>query len=144
MQVSDILRRKGTAVTTIATSATVGTALASLHDAGIGALVVSNDGESIEGILSERDIVRAMHRVGSVVVEQPVERIMTADVVTCRPSDQIDWMMSTMTENRFRHVPVLVDGKLSGLVSIGDVVAARVSELENTAAALEEYIYSGR
>lgn len=144
MQVSDILRRKGTAVSTIPPGASVGTALASLSDAGIGALVVSGDGQTIDGILSERDIVRAMHRVGSEVVDQPVQQIMTADVVTCKPSDQIDQMMSTMTENRFRHVPVVADGVLGGLISIGDVVAARVSELENTAAALEQYIYSGR
>ena len=144
MRVSDILRKKGTSVHTISQEATVGEALAELNNAGIGALVVSNDGATIAGILSERDIVRALHSVGHTVVDRPVASIMTSDVVSCDPADQIDWMMSTMTSNRFRHMPVLENSELAGLVSIGDVVAARVSELENTAAVLEEYIYSGR
>lgn len=144
MRVSEILRTKGTVVHTISGSASVGDALNALAEWGIGAVVVSSDGTTIDGILSERDIVRALQRLGPSVVSEAVDSLMTTEVVTCEPGDQVDAMMSTMTENRFRHMPVVTHGQLTGLISIGDVVAARVAELENTAAALEEYLHQGR
>lgn len=104
--------------------------------------MVSHDGVGIQGILSERDIVRAFHDQG--VSDLLVSDIMTKDVVTCSPRDRVDYMMSLMTEKRFRHVPVVDSEKLAGIISIGDVVATRVAELEREAEALEQFIQYGR
>jgi len=124
--------------------ASVTRAVESLSDFGIGAVVISDDGETIAGILSERDIVRAIHRSGKGILGQAVREIMTNEVVTCTSQDQVDQLMSVMTANRFRHMPVVNDGKLAGIVSIGDVVASRVSQLELETEALEQYIHHGR
>lgn len=144
MRVSDILKAKGRAVCTVRPDATIADAVAALDQFGIGALVVSEDGSTIEGIVSERDIVRAMHREGEDVRDRPVRDVMTKEVVTCVPAEQVDYMMSVMTEERFRHVPVLDSEKLAGIITIGDVVASRVAELEREAEALEQYIQYGR
>jgi CBS domain-containing protein len=114
-----------------------------LRDEGFGALVVSSDGAAIEGIISERDIVRALG-VRADLLDLAVSEIMTAKVFTCSPDDKIDELMSMMTEKRIRHLPVEADGRLSGLVSIGDVVKHRVEQLEHETQAMQEYIHHGR
>lgn len=143
MQVSQLLRRKGTAVATIAPTASVSAVLESLASNGIGALVVSADGRSVDGIVSERDIVRRLASDGAALLDQPVGDIMTSSVRTCAPDASVDELMSLMTEGRFRHVPVTEDGALVGIVSIGDIVNARVRELETETEQLTSYI-SGR
>lgn len=143
MQVSQLLRRKGTAVATIAPTASVSAVLESLASNGIGALVVSADGRSVDGIVSERDIVRRLASDGAAVLDQPAGDIMTSSVRTCAPDASVDELMSLMTEGRFRHVPVTEDGALVGIVSIGDIVNARVRELETETEQLTSYI-SGR
>lgn len=140
MKVSDILRSKGHEVATVAPTATVTEALARLADADVGALVVSTTGESPEGIVSERDIVRHLARSGAGVLDGPVSAIMTADVVTCSPDDTVGDLMARMTERRIRHLPVVTDGRLDGIISIGDVVKVRVRELEEERHHLESYI----
>ena len=106
--------------------------------------MVTADGEHIDGIVSERDVVRALHHRGTPVLDEEVGAVMTADVATCAPEAEVDSLMGIMTERRIRHVPVVVDGRLVGIVSIGDVVKHRVHELEHENLALVEYIQSGR
>ena len=143
MRISDVLRGKGSTVVTVEPATDVRTLLGVLAEHGIGATVVSSDGRTIEGIVSERDIVRALAARGAAVLSDPVAEIMTAEVQTCPPSAHVDELMRTMTQGRFRHVPVVVDGALTGLVSIGDIVKHRVDELEDEREALSRYITSG-
>ena len=142
MRVRDILNRKGTTVATIGPEATVAEAVAILHGRRIGAVVVSPDGESVGGILSERDIVAGLAGLGPSVLAVPVRQLMTADVLTCGPDDELRGLAITMTEHRFRHLPVTVDGRLAGIVSIGDVVKLRVDELQAEHDQLVDYISS--
>ncbi|MGO9342244.1 MAG: CBS domain-containing protein, partial [Acidimicrobiales bacterium] len=128
MKISTLLERKGTSVATIAGVATIREAVAELQSRRIGALVVSADGEHIEGILSERDVVRGIADRGGELLEDPVNSIMTSTVFTCTPDDDTESLMAVMTDRRFRHVPVETDGLLSGIVSIGDVVKSRIDE----------------
>jgi CBS domain-containing protein len=145
MQVSQILEKKGGQVTTISPDEPIGRACDSLRSHGVGALVVSRDGTTIEGIVSERDIVRALTEAPSTDLRQrPCSDIMTSEVVTCAPSDRIEHLMSLMTERRIRHLPVVVDAKLDGIVSIGDIVKWRLHELEDETRLMEEYIHHGR
>ena len=143
MQVAEMLRNKGTHTVTVTPEATVNQAVELLREFDYGALVVSSDGTAIEGIVSERDIVRALG-LRSDLLRLPVSDIMTSPVFTCHPSDRTDQLMAMMTERRIRHLPVDVDGALSGLISIGDVVKYRVSELETETQAMQEYIQNGR
>ena len=143
MLVSELLRSKGIDVATVAPTSTVADVVSVLREANIGAVVVTADGASIDGIVSERDIVRSLHPA-SELAAQPATEIMTADVFTCSPTDRLDQLMVLMTEKRIRHLPVEVDGALSGTVSIGDVVKHRVNELEHETQALTEYIQQGR
>ena len=115
-----------------------------LAEHGVGALVVSDDGEQIKGIVSERDLARAVARQGASALELPVTQAMTSEVSTCSPGDTVDMLMEVMTRQRIRHLPVTVDGRLCGIISIGDVVKYRVAELQTESAALQEYLYSGR
>ena len=140
MQVSSLLEQKGAAVVTIAAHATVAEAVAELERHGIGALVVSGDGSHIDGIVSERDVVRALGHRGADLLEEPVRGIMTANVVTATPDDEVESLMTTMTDNRVRHVPIVVEGAVVGIVSIGDVVKSRIGELEKDRQELVEYI----
>lgn len=140
MNVKSILERKGSAVTTIKPTATIGDAARTLAEAKIGAIVVSEDGETIAGILSERDIVRVIGTDGSGALNRPVTEAMTADVITCNPDDRINILMGMMTQRRIRHLPVAVNGKMTGLISIGDVVKERMDEIEHDAAAMRDYI----
>jgi len=140
MNVQTILRNKGRSVTTIRPDATVETAVDLLHARGIGALVVSEDGESVDGILSERDIVHALSRYGDALLPLLVEAVMTRPVVTCDPDDSIAALMAEMTNRRIRHFPVVRDERLCGIVSIGDVVKSRLDEIEFEADSLRSFI----
>ncbi len=140
MDVAALLRTKGHEVTTVRPDETIADAVSVLEEKNFGALVVSSDGRSVEGILSERDIVRQLGRQGASLLDASVSSIATADVTTCEPSASIDSLMPMMTAGRFRHVPVVADGGLVGVVSIGDVVKHRVAELEEANEQLNSYI----
>jgi CBS domain-containing protein len=140
MHVSTLLSAKGTAVVTVPSGTLVTDVVAVLNDRRIGAAVVSDDGTHIAGIVSERDIVRALAMTGPDALAQPVAAIMTTDVVTAAPDTTIEQLMSTMTDRRVRHVPVTVGGELAGIVSIGDVVKDRIQALELESKALQDYI----
>lgn len=141
MHVEGILARKGREVATIAPGASLVEAVGLLRDHGVGALVVSSDGRRIDGILSERDVVRRLATDGADALEMTVARAMTRDVSTCCCEDSVEHLMRLMTELRFRHLPVIDDtGSLCGLVSIGDVVKYRLGELEAENHALFDYI----
>jgi CBS domain-containing protein len=140
VHISQILRRKGQDVATVEAGESVRTALALLARHGIGALVVSADGERIDGILSERDIARGLHERGAALLAEPVSEVMTAEVHSCPPTASVHELAQTMTDRRVRHVPVVEDGRLVGIVSIGDVVKARLDELEAERAQLVDYI----
>jgi CBS domain-containing protein len=140
MRVSDILRRKGVDVVTIKPDVDVRRFVALLAEHRIGAIVISSDGRSIDGIVSERDIVIALADRGAAVLSEPVSAICTSDVHTVEPDAQTEELMSIMTEKRIRHVPVVKDGALHGIISIGDVVKSRMNELETERTALSAYI----
>ncbi|SEF16317.1 CBS domain-containing protein [Jiangella alba] len=141
MRISDIIRSKGKGVVTVPPDTDVRTLLTVLAESRIGAVVVSPDGETISGIVSERDIVRALAARGASVLSEPVSAIMTADVQTCAPHQHIDELAEAMTLGRFRHMPVVSDaGGLDGIVSIGDVVKIRITELEVERDSLSSYI----
>jgi CBS domain-containing protein len=140
VNVKKILARKGTDVVTITPSATLGDATASLRDHGLGALVVSTDGARIEGILSERDVVRALAAHGASTLGRTVSSAMSDEVITCDPMDTVDELMAMMTERRIRHLPVVQDGTLAGIISIGDVVKGRLGQLEQENDQLYDYI----
>jgi CBS domain-containing protein len=140
VQISQLLRHKGREVATIDSSESVRTALAVLAEKGIGALVVSSDGRSVDGIVSERDVARGLHERGAGLLGDPVSSVMTAQVHTCPPEASVHDLARTMTDHRVRHVPVVEDGALVGIVSIGDVVKARLDELEEERKQLVDYI----
>ena len=145
MRIIDLLRKKGSAVATVPPNATVSEVITALVEHRVGALIVSPDGASISGIVSERDVVRGLHERGAAVLGEPVTTLMTTAVRTCRAADDIDSLTLIMTEHRIRHVPVVdADGRLDGIVSIGDVVKKRIDELENEREALVDYITTGR
>ena len=140
MQIAQLLRHKGQEVATVERGATVATVLALLAERGIGALVVSPDGRTIEGIVTERDVVRALPEHGAALLDQPVSAVMTSDVRTCGPTASVHDLARTMTDHRIRHVPVTEGGRMVGIVSIGDVVKARLDELEEERRQLVDYI----
>jgi len=142
MRIADVLRNKGAAVTTINPEATVRELLAGLAEQNIGAMVVVGD-EGVVGIVSERDVVRQLHRQGADVLSGPVSMIMTTTLSTCTKSDTVDAISALMTQNRVRHVPVLDGKELIGIVSIGDVVKTRMEELEAEQQQLQSYITQG-
>jgi CBS domain-containing protein len=147
VNISAVLDAKGANgrfVATIRPDASVSDLLAELARHGVGALVVSTDGKHIQGIASERDIVRRLHELGPALLQQDVASIMTSDVRTCSPTEQVVSLMVTMTRHRIRHVPVVTDGLLAGIVSIGDVVKSRIDELEGDRNSLIDYITTGR
>jgi CBS domain-containing protein len=144
MRISDLLRAKGAQVVTVTPDTTVRRLVAVLAEHRIGAVVVSGDGASVDGIVSERDIVRALAVRGAAVMSEQVTAIYTADVHTVRPDTELDDVARMMTERRIRHAPVMVDGRLRGIVSIGDVVKSRIGELESERAALTDYITGTR
>jgi CBS domain-containing protein len=144
MRISDILRSKGSFVATVPPDVTVAEVVAELARLKVGALVVSSDGQRITGIVSERDVARHLHLRGGSVMEHGVTSIMTSEVHTCRPDDDVESLMVTMTDRRIRHVPVVQDDVLAGIVSIGDVVKSRIAELEQERQTLVDYITTGR
>ena len=144
MRIRDVLRVKGGKVVTIPPTADVQRLLEVLAEHRIGAVVVSEDGTSVDGIVSERDIVRALADRGADVISEPVTAIYTAEVHTVNPDAQLDDLMRIMTERRVRHLPVVTDGALIGIVSIGDVVKNRIDELETERSALSNYISGTR
>ncbi len=139
MRIADVLRNKGTDVAVVAPGATVAELIAVLAERNVGALPVV-DGGRLVGIVSERDVVRRLHAGGASVLDVRVSDIMTADVTTCSPSDGAAELASVMTRGRFRHLPVVVDGALAGIVSIGDLVKARIDLLESEREQLQSYI----
>jgi CBS domain-containing protein len=144
MRISDVLRVKGDQVVTVTPDTDVTRLLAVLAEHKIGAVVVSREGSSVEGIVSERDVVRALAVRGAAVLSEPVTAIYTAEVQTVDPESSLADVERLMTERRFRHVPVVVDGRLRGVVSIGDVVKNRIDELETERTTLAGYITGER
>jgi CBS domain-containing protein len=140
MRISDVIRRKGDTVVTLRPDATVRGLLEALEQNHIGAVVVSDDGSRVSGIVSERDVVRHLHTDGVGVLDQTVAMIMTSDVQTCSPEDGLDELARVMTEHRVRHIPVVVDDKLVAIVSIGDIVKGRIDELQTERDHLVGYI----
>lgn len=143
MKVQAMLAQKGDRVVTVRSDSTVGAAVQVLNQERIGALIVSDDSATVQGILSERDVVRGLVSNGAGLLDMPVTELMTKAVSTCALEDDIQELMSQMTGRRIRHLPVVVDGKLRGMISIGDVVKNRLEELETEANALRDYV-SGR
>ncbi|MDT4947620.1 MAG: hypothetical protein QOJ37_215 [Pseudonocardiales bacterium] len=145
MRISDILRHKETAsgadVVTISPTDTVTTLVAALAQHNVGALIAV-DGDSVIGIVSERDIVRRIAEHGADVLEKSVSEIMTTSVLSCTSGDSVDSIAETMTTRRIRHMPVIDDGTLVGIISIGDVVSSRIRQLEHDRGQLEQYISS--
>lgn len=146
MKARDILDKKGRRVVTIRADASIETAIHRLALERIGALVVSEDGEIVEGIVSERDILHALAREGGAILGpgRQVAEIMTRAVRTCGPEDSVKHLMDTMTRYRVRHLPVVEDGRLIGLVSIGDVVKNRLEEMELETNVLRDVVLAGR
>ena len=139
MKISDILHTKGSEIVTIRPEATIKDLLRILANHNIGAVVVSSDGQSLDGIVSERDVVRTIVDRDA-FGEISVREIMTTDVHTCDPDTPLDNLRSEMTERRIRHVPVVVDGQLAGIVSIGDVVKSAIGQLEFERDQLNNYL----
>jgi len=140
MTVSAILTAKGRDVVTIGVAAKVHEAVALLATKRIGALVVMGEGGRLSGIVSERDIVRALADGAATTLERPLAEIMTRAVVTCGEEETIDSVMSRMTRGRFRHLPVVTGGRLVGIISIGDVVKARIEQVQREAEEMRAYI----
>jgi len=140
MRITDVLRRKGDLVVTIQPQDTVRALLDALAEHRVGALVVAGAEGSVEGIVSERDVVRHLQARGAGVLEEKVSSIMTSPVHTAAPETSLDELMVLMTERRIRHVPVVVDDRLRGIISIGDVVKHRIEELQSERDQLTAYI----
>jgi CBS domain-containing protein len=140
MFVSDILSQKGTSVFSVTSTTSVAEVAQQLTERRIGSVLVLDADSRITGIVSERDLVRALARYGAKAMDLETGDVMTKDVITCDPDDSIDHVMETMTRGRFRHLPVVRHGELLGLVSIGDVVKARLEETQHETEALKAYI----
>jgi CBS domain-containing protein len=143
MNVDGILRAKGANVVTIRPDASVGQLVDGLREERIGAMVVSEDGRTVLGIVSERDVVRGLADRGPRILDAPVAELMTRQVFSCTPQDSVKHVMAEMTKRRIRHLPVIAEGVLSGIVSIGDVVKNRLEEMETETNVLRE-AYIGR
>lgn len=142
MLVSQILRTKGDLVFTATPTDTVGAICALLHSRRVGAMIVM-DGDRLAGIVSERDIVRALAEGGGAALTRPVCDYMTKDVLVAAPSETLNALLSQMTDRRIRHLPVCEKGRLIGIVSIGDLVKYKISEVEAEADGLKAYIAAG-
>ena len=142
MNVATILKSKGRDVATIAPDATINDAVLLLRRRRIGALVIGGHGSGIAGILSERDIVRALADYGARIFDLPVSALMTRRVIACAPENSVSDLMAEMTAHRIRHLPVMKDGALVGIVSIGDVVKHHVDAVEHEADAMRQFIAS--
>jgi len=143
MNVEKILDQKGRKVTTANAETSLDEIIKTLVAQKIGAIVVTTSDGQVSGIVSERDIVRAVSEEGGSALSEPVSHFMTKRVVTCSKDDTVAELMSSMTAGRFRHLPVVEDGRLAGIISIGDVVKERIAEAEHEAQAMREYIATG-
>jgi CBS domain-containing protein len=141
VKLKDILKHKGSRVWSVNTHQTVRDAVEILAAQRIGALLVMDDNNAIVGIFSERDIARALNQKGKDLILTPVRELMTSNVITASPDDDIKFIMGVMTQHRVRHIPVVREGKLEGLVSIGDVVKELLEESENQIRSLKEYMF---
>ena len=140
MTVKAILSRKGSEVITMDPNAALSDAVSTLARHRIGAVVITGADREVVGILSERDIVRALAERGPGALDEPLGQVMTRKVLTCTGSETIGHLMERMTAGKFRHLPVVEDGRLAGIISIGDVVKSRLEEMEQESNALREYI----
>ena len=140
MTVAHILEGKSAGIVTLAPNKSVRDALALLAEKRIGTVVISPDGTRIAGILSERDIVRELAERGAEILDEPVEALMTADVQTCTAHENVRRLLERMTEGRFRHMPVVEDGRLVGIVSLGDAVKYRLEEVRDERNALRDFV----
>ncbi len=143
MNVATILKAKGRGVTTGQPHETLQDIAKLLADKRIGAVVIVDGQGSVAGILSERDVVRAIASRGGGCLSEPAYSVMTKDVISCTPEDSLDKIMSEMTAGRFRHVPVVEAGQLVGIISIGDVVKNHIAEVELEASSLKSYVLAG-
>lgn len=140
MTIATILAAKGSEVVMVSDTMVIKDVIALLHVRSIGAVLVTDDAADVVGVLSERDIVHGLAEVGPGILEQTARSLMTSPVVTCRPTDSVPDVMTLITHRRIRHVPVVQDGNLLGIVSIGDLVKRRIEEVEREADALKSYI----
>ncbi len=140
MTVATILKTKGADVATARGDTSLHDIARQLDARGIGAIVIVGDADAVEGIISERDIVRSLARHGPDILDKPVQAHMTKDVITCGKDDLIDHVMEKMTRGKFRHIPVVENGRLSGIVSIGDVVKNKLAQAESETAMMRDYI----
>lgn len=142
MKLEDVIRSKGTEVVTVAPDATVGELVSLMTARNIGAVVVSGDGHHVDGIVSERDIVRTLAERGADLASATARDLMTSEVVTGSPADPIEDTAHTMTNERVRHIPILVDDRLAAIVSIGDVVKYRIDQLTDERNHLLGYLHT--
>jgi CBS domain-containing protein len=140
MNVSAILKQKGREVETVAPDATLMQVADALSKRKIGAIVVVDERKKVQGIISERDIIRVLAQSGAQILSTPVSSVMTRNVISCGEADTLDQLMAAMTTGRFRHLPVTNDGALAGIVSIGDVVKYHLAEIQMEASAMKDYI----
>ena len=140
MTIQSLLTEKGSEVVTISADKTLKQAADALAARNFGSLIVSETGRSVDGILSERDIVRAFASKGAAAMETKVGDVMTREVVTCQRSDRIDRIMGVMSTRKFRHIPVIEDGELVGVISMTDIMRRRLQDVEHEATALREFI----
>lgn len=140
MSIAAILAVKGGEVVMVSDTMVIKDVIALLHTHGIGAVLVTDEEAEVIGVLSERDIIHGLAKTGPAMLEQTARTIMTSPVVTCRPTDSVPEVMTLITHRRIRHVPVVEDGNLLGIVSIGDLVKRRIEEVEHEAEALKSYI----
>ncbi|MGW8205649.1 MAG: CBS domain-containing protein [Hyphomicrobiaceae bacterium] len=143
MNVASILKVKGKSVATARPEDTLESIAQKLASRKIGAIVIVGDGGNVAGIISERDIVRAVAEQGAASLQQPVSNVMTTSVMSCNESSTLDQMMAVMTQGRFRHVPVIEEGALVGIISIGDVVKHHIAEVEMEVTAMRDYLATG-
>jgi CBS domain-containing protein len=143
MNVASILKVKGKSVATARPEDTLESIAQKLASRKIGAIVIVGEGGNVVGIISERDIVRAVAEQGAASLQQPVSNVMTRSVMSCNESSTLDQMMAVMTQGRFRHVPVIEEGALVGIVSIGDVVKHHIAEVEMEVTAMRDYLATG-
>lgn len=143
MLVSQILKDKGDMVFTAAPHETMSAVAAQLHARRVGAVVVVGEAGEVVGIISERDIVRALAKDGAAALDQTIDCCMTRDVIFATPAETVDSLLSRMTDRRIRHLPVVKEGRLAGIISIGDLVKWKISEIEAEADGLKQYIAAG-
>jgi CBS domain-containing protein len=143
MNIAQILKLKGRAVATARPDATLGEIIGKLAQKRIGAIVIVGDNGEVAGILSERDVIRRLGERGAEALQEPASQSMTAAVITCQESSTLDELMELMTQGRFRHVPVIEDGALVGIVSIGDIVKNHIAEVEMEVTAMRGYFATG-